>query len=178
MTGTLNNVIDDLGITNNTGQGLQPSNSTITALNGVNKATKSITQDHLNDLARLTGDDYVSQAQNAKWAEEFTKGFPRGSARTNLGMELGGTAGGAIGGVVGGMVGHPSVGAAMGVPLGGAIGGLGGMVTDKFGGPISGVAANLIKALSPHMPVGLATRIVSSAFVPQSTQQPQQGNGQ
>jgi hypothetical protein len=155
-------VISDLGLTNQIGAGLQPSNQTISALQGLNKATKSITQDHLSDLAKLTGDDYVKAAQNAKYAEEFRRGSPNGSRRVNWA----GGVGSVVGSGVGWLTGHPVIGAATGLAAGETAGAIG----DTYGGPLAGVAADLVKALSPHMPGDVAARIVSSVLTPRQLQ--------
>ena len=160
MMGTLEDAQSQFGITNQVGQGLQPTDRTITALSGINKATKSISQDTLNDLAKLTGDDYVSDAQNAKYAQEFKKGSAQGSRRVNLEGAVGGT----VGSGVGYLTGHPVLGGIVGTGAGAAAGAL----SDTFGGPLAGISSRLIQQLSQHMPADLATRIVASALAPQS----------
>ena len=62
----LDKTTDAMHLTKNIGEGLRPSDATVSALQNVNKTTKSITQDALNRLNDLTGDDYVSAAQDAK----------------------------------------------------------------------------------------------------------------
>jgi hypothetical protein len=160
MMGTLEDTQKAFGITNEIGQGLQPTDKTITALNGINKATKSISQDTLGDLKDLTGDDYVSDVQNAKYAEEFKKGSTQGSRRVNLGAMVGAPVGAAIGA----MTGYPTAGTMVGEALGAG----GGALADKFGGPMAAVTSRLIQQLSQHMPTELATKIVASAFAPQN----------
>ena len=156
MMGTLEDTQSQFGITNQVGQGLQPTDRTITALNAVNKATKSISQDTLNDLANLTGDDYVSGAQNAKYAQEFQKGSTQGSRRVNWGRGLG-TA-------IGAGVGHVAGSTLAGGLVGEAVGSTAGALTDTFGGPMARVASRLIQQLSQHIPTELATKIVASSF--------------
>jgi hypothetical protein len=160
MMGTLEDTQSQFGITNEIGQGLQPTDRTITALNGINKATKSISQDTLNDLSKLTGDDYVADAQNAKWAQEFKTGSAQGSRRVNLGALVGAP----VGAGVGALTGHATAGTMVGEALGAGTGAL----ADKFGGPMAASISRLLQQLSQHLPADLASKIVASAFAPQS----------
>lgn len=163
MMGTLNDTMNAFGLTHQTGEGIQPTDSTISKLSSVPGDKKAVSQDILNDLKNQTGVDYVKAAKNYGLAKQFEGGSPNGSRRVNLFAGMGAGTGAALGGLAG----HPE----MGATIGGAGGSAVGAVADKFGGPMAGVLADkfaaaqkAIAALSQTMPAELARRTVMAAI--------------
>lgn len=136
--GLLDSLKKAFSITNQTGEGLQPTDTTISKIQSLPSERKSITQDLSNQLKSATGQDYVQQSKNAGFSKQFQGGATQGSRRVNMGA----IAGGGVGAGIGGIFGHPEVGATVGSGIGGAVGGL----ADKYGGPM---AAGMIDRYAP-----------------------------
>lgn len=127
------------------GKGFKAKNSTAAALKGAIKETRVDSQDVLEALKRITGRDYLREAENAAVAEAFTGGRASGSRRVNLGTLIGAGAGAGLGGLL-------DVGGAgtMGALLGGATG----AYLDTQGGKIAGSLVDELVRLSKSMTPG------------------------
>lgn len=163
MMGTLDDTMRGFNLTHQTGEGIQPTDTTISKLASVPGDKKAVSQDILNDLKNQTGADYLNASKNYGLAKQFEGGSPNGSRRVNLFAGMGAGTGAALGGLAG----HPEIGAT----IGGAAGSGVGAIADKFGGPMAGILADklaaaktAIQALSQTMPAELAKRTVMAAM--------------
>lgn len=112
------------------GKGYGITNTTISKLENLHKGSpKDVSKRVLQKLKDITGDDYLTETQNAARANEFRRATTHGSRRTNLGAVVGGGAGYATGSPI----------------AGGIMGGLAGYIADVEGGRIAG---NLVDAAS------------------------------
>lgn len=128
--GLLNDLKKAFSLTNQTGEGIQPTDSTISKLQSLPTERKSITQDLVAKLKQATGEDYIQKSKNYGFAKQFQGGSANGSRRV---MGLGG-AGAGVGAY---LFGTP------GAVAGEALGNVAGLVADKYGGNIAGGLTDL-----------------------------------
>lgn len=108
------------------GKGLQPTDTTASKIQtAIRDNGKDVTQGNLEQLRRLTGDDYLEKANDYRLASQFNKTEAQGAKRTVLGGALGSMVGSAI---------APGLGTA----LGGGIGAGVGSTLDRYGGKVVG----------------------------------------
>ena len=164
MMGNLDDTMSAFSLTKRTGEGIQPTDATISKLQSVVGDKKSVSQDILNELANFTGDDYLQQAKNYALARQFQGGVTQGSRKVSLGSMVGTPLGAGLGYVMG----HPGAGAIAGEAVGGGLGAL----ADKYGGQAAGAIVDkyallkeLASQLSQHLPMELANRIAFNAVL-------------
>ncbi len=159
--GLLNDLNKAFSLTNQTGEGLQPTDTTISKMQSLPTERKSITQNLVQQLKQATGQDYTQQAKDYGYARQFQGGTTNGSRRV---MALGGV-GAAIGAKFGGTP---------GAVAGQALGNVAGLVADKYAGSIAGGLADVyapvyqgISRLGASAPVRSLSPVALSALLNQ-----------
>jgi hypothetical protein len=115
------------------GEGLVPTDTTASKLQGVTSEKKAVSQEILDKIKQMTGADYVKASEDYALAKQFEGGKANGSRSVNQMMGIMSP----IGGGVGAMVGGPA-GAAVGAGAGAAAGAMAGSYIDKKGGQMAG----------------------------------------
>lgn len=133
------------------GKGFKPTNATAASLKGALHKARVDSQEVLEALKKVTGRDYLREADAAAIAEKFRGGKIAGSRRVNLGTVLGGVAGAGTAGPAGG-----GAGALLGAGAGAYL--------DEHGGEVAGSVVDQLVRLTQRMgPNGLLP-IPSEAF--------------
>ena len=141
------------GVKKVVGKGYAASDMTASKLKSALNENRVDSQDVLEALKKVTGRDWLSEADLAGKASEFTKGSKGGSRRVNLGAILGATVGGGTQGAVGG-------------GAGAALGALGGAYLDEQGGPIAGSIVDKVVRMTKNMgpvPTDALARAIAAA---------------
>jgi len=169
--GLLNALKKAFSITNQTGEGLQPTDATISKIQSLPTERKSVTQGLASQLANATGQDYTQQAKNYGFAKQFQGGTANGSRRV---MGLGGLGAG-IGAKLGGTP---------GAIAGESLGNVAGLIADKYGGSIVGGLADKyaplyrgISQLNASAPAQATRQTAITALLNRLYAQPQKPQG-
>lgn len=148
-------------ITNRTGEGLAPTDATISKVQSLPQERRSVSQGVAKRLRAVTGRDLIEESKTYGLAKQFEGGATQGSRRVNLG----GMIGTAVGTAIGAATGSPFIGGNLGL----LTGGLTGAYLDKAGGKIAGqlidryLASSVSRVSAPRL--GNSTRALISAYV-------------
>lgn len=160
LTRLYNDSRDAFSLTKRTGEGLQPTDATISAMKSLPQERRGITQKVAQRIKAVTKEDFVKNSKTRALAEQFIGGNAQGSRRT-LG---GGVIGTALGTGLGHVVGYPGE---MGT-LGSMAGGLVGMATDTSGREMAGRIIDTYFRAKPFLakiPYDIAVRLISSGVL-------------
>lgn len=124
-----NDAMDAFSMTKKTGEGLQPTDTTISKVTSLPQERRGISQNVARRINTVTGEDLTQQSRLANFRKQFEGGRTQGSRRVNLG----GIIGGGVGGGAGVLLGHSPETAT----LGGVVGATAGALADSFGGQIA-----------------------------------------
>lgn len=139
-TRNLKKIQQIFGVENDVGKGFKAKDVTATKLKGAIKDGRLDSQEALEALKRLTGRDYLREAENAAVAESFVGGKTQGSRRVNLGAAAGAAVGAALDGWGG-------------AGIGSFVGGMGGAYLDTQGGRIAGSLIDRLVRMSKNRAV-------------------------
>lgn len=157
LTRLQNDVVDKFGLTKRTGEGLAPTDATISSLKSLPSDRRGVSQNLAKKLKVVSGEDLTKASKNRQLNEQFVGGNAQGSRRT-----LGGaTIGSAIGSGIGHMLGSPGVGGSIGT----MVGGISGMATDTSGRQLAGQIIDAYVRAKPFLaklPYEVVARLIAS----------------
>lgn len=160
LTRLQNDVIEKFGLTKRTGEGLAPTDATISLVKSLPQERRGVSQGLAKRLKAATGEDITKTSKNRQLAEQFIGGNAQGSRRT-----LGGaTIGSAIGTGIGHLVGAPAAGGSIGT----MVGGIAGMATDTSGRQLAGNIIDAYVRARPFLakiPYETVIRLISSGVL-------------
>lgn len=160
LTQLQNDAIDTFGLTKRTGEGLAPTDATISSLKSLPTERRGVSQGLAKRLKAATREDLVGTSKNRQLAEQFSGSNTNGGRRAVTGAAIGN----AVGTGLGYGVGHPIAGGSIGTTLGG----IAGMATDTSGREMAGSVIDAYVRAKPwlaKLPYEIVTRLVSSGVL-------------
>lgn len=160
LTRLYNDVVDKFGLTKRTGEGLMPSDQTISSLKTLPAERRGISQGVMRRVKAATGQDFTGMSKTRQLADQFVGGNAQGTRRAFGGA----TIGSGVGAGIGALVGHPTAGAA----IGSQIGTVAGMATDTSGRETAARIIDAYAKIHPwleHVPYGVVARMVASGII-------------
>lgn len=133
-------LIDSFSLNKKTGEGIAPTDTTISKLASLPQERKAVSQNVMRRTKAVTGEDYLEKSKLANIRKQFEGGRANGSRRVNLGSIVGGATGAGFGALVGHSPGTATVGA--------TVGGIAGAIADSFGGQIAAKFIDTYSSLS------------------------------
>lgn len=160
LTRLYNDVVDKFSLTKRTGEGLLPSDQTISSLKTLPSERRGVSQGLMRKVKAVTGQDFTGMSKTRQLADQFVGSNAQGTRRAFGGA----TIGSGIGAGVGALVGHPTAGAA----IGSQIGTVAGMATDTSGRETAARIIDAYAKIHPwleHVPYGVVARMVASGII-------------
>lgn len=157
LTKLHSDLLDKFGLTRRTGEGIQPSDATISSMKTLPAERRGVSQDVMKRLKAVTGEDYVQSSKNRQLADQFVGSNAQGSRRTLGGSVIGGTVGAALGSALG----HPTAGGT----IGSQIGAIAGMASDTAGREVGGNLIDAYVKAKPYLaklPYEVIVRLIST----------------
>lgn len=160
LTRLQNDAIDTFSLTKRTGEGLRPSDQTISSLKSLPSERRGVSQGLAKRLKAATKTDLVGESKTRQLADQFSGGVTQGSRRTGPGAIVGS----AIGTGVGALFGHPAMGGSVGTTLGTVAG----MAADTSGREMGAKIIDSYVRAKPFLaklPYEVVVRLISSGVL-------------